>query len=180
MIQVTQIDKSIKQTFKDYNLYRQLKTEIFNSKTKILYTTRMLLLIIIGFSGAFIIYQFQKQNQLLFGTMIYIIELILGAIIMHLVYIRHSKINVSGYINIIEPIYSSQNLKDIINRYPNYKVINIPTNLDKAIIIDNCILIYQKRKLLTIINRNDNNFNEQQFWQAHNIPLKTFLNSGDN
>lgn len=179
LIQITQIDKTIKQTFKDYNLYKQLKIELFNPKTKILYTARILLAMIIGFSGALIIYQLQKQGQLLLSTVIYIIELILGAIIMHLVYIRHSKINVIGYINILEPIYSSQNLKNIISKYPNYKVINIPTNLDKVIIIDNCILIYQKKKLLTIINRNDSNFNEQKFWQMHNTPLKTFLNSGD-
>lgn len=87
LIQITQIDKAIKQTFKDYNLYKQLKIELFNPKTKILYTARILLAMIIGFSGALIIYQLQKQGQLLLSTIIYIIELILGAIIMHLIYI---------------------------------------------------------------------------------------------
>lgn len=70
-------------------------------------------------------------------------------------------------IKYIKNIYDSNN--QLKNNNPHFIV--IPKNMDKVLITINKLYIYkqsgQKYKLLTIINRDDPNFDENKFWQTH-------------
>ena len=62
----------------------------------------------------------------------------------------------------------------------NEQVANIPTVIDYCITFQNKLFLFKKQnnklKFLTIIDRDDPNFNEQKFWQTHTTLTKEYLN----
>ena len=128
--------------------------------------------LILGYS-IFIDIQSQMQqivnNQIINYTINAIVAISLF-ICIELIYYWYLNSTISS-INI--NIFVASQKDNAINTYPNVQYIIIPKQLDKITISNDKIFIFQKQqdsdqyKFLTIIDRNDKNFDEQKFWQTH-------------
>lgn len=114
------------------------------------------------------------KNQLILNTICYsALSAITAFCIASLItYYRRHKI-VKTVINIFDK-------NEINNINSNLETIIIPTKLDGIAITSHQIFIFKKQnnklKFLTIIDRDDPNFNEQKFWQTHTTLTKEYLN----
>lgn len=107
-----------------------------------------------------------KLNRFLFKTSLkdyLIITLVLISLILFILFIMNNIIS-KTMINIVQQNITYQATK-------NEQVANIPKVIDYCITFQNKLFLFKKEnneyKFLTIIDRNDKNFDEQKFWQTH-------------
>lgn len=115
-----------------------------------------------------------KLNKFLFKTSLkdyLIITLALISLILFVLFIMNNIIS-KTMINVFQ-----QNITYQVTK--NEQVINIPKVIDYCITFRNKLFLFKKEnneyKFLTIIDRNEKNFDEQKFWQTHRLLLDEYF-----